>query len=136
MDRLILLAHLAGQRIQIRLAGRRLLKCQLTTADVACIKEPQCQVGRCLRRTRDGLAHLQGALEALVLDLDAFERNLDRAVREAMTAGAGLAFLHSHPFPGWQGMSPDDVRAEEKLAAATSALPFGGCRCSAVRRRS
>ncbi len=52
-----------------------------------------------------------------------------RALGEAMKAGAGLAFLHSHPAPDWQGMSLDDVRAEEGHAAATkgaTGLPFVG----------
>lgn len=46
----------------------------------------------------------------------------ERACREAMRGQSGIAFLHSHPFPGWQGMSSDDVRAEEKMAGATAAL--------------
>jgi molybdopterin-synthase adenylyltransferase len=52
-----------------------------------------------------------------------------RALGEAMAAGAGLAFLHSHPAPGWQGMSPDDVRAEDGHAAAAkgaTGLPLVG----------
>lgn len=40
----------------------------------------------------------------------------------AVKNGCGIAFLHSHPFPGWQGMSPDDVVAEQKIASATDAL--------------
>jgi molybdopterin-synthase adenylyltransferase len=53
----------------------------------------------------------------------------ERAVSEAAKAGAGLAFLHSHPAPGWQDMSPDDVRAEETHAPAVTGatgLPFVG----------
>ncbi len=46
----------------------------------------------------------------------------ERAVQEAMAGGYGLAFLHSHPFPGWQGMSPDDVIAETKMASSVEAL--------------
>ena len=37
---------------------------------------------------------------------------------EAVNLGAGLAFLHSHPGPGWQDMSADDIRAEQEHAAA------------------
>lgn len=52
-----------------------------------------------------------------------------RALAEAMKENAGLVFIHSHPFPGWQGMSPDDILAEEGHAAATKAatgLPLIG----------
>jgi hypothetical protein len=55
-----------------------------------------------------------------------FERALDCA----MTEGAGLAFLHSHPVgSGWQGMSADDVAAESGMAAQTlvaTGLPIVG----------
>lgn len=48
-----------------------------------------------------------------------FERALDAAVR----AGCGIALMHSHPAGrGWQRMSPDDVRAERKLASAADAV--------------
>jgi molybdopterin-synthase adenylyltransferase len=53
----------------------------------------------------------------------------ERAVSEAMRAGGGLAFLHSHPGPGWQDMSADDVRAEQLHAAqaqAATGLPLVG----------
>jgi molybdopterin-synthase adenylyltransferase len=53
----------------------------------------------------------------------------ERALSAANAANAGLAFLHSHPAPGWQDMSPDDVRAEERHAPAVSGatgLPFLG----------
>ena len=40
---------------------------------------------------------------------------LSRAIREAKRQGAGLAFLHSHPTRGWQGMSSDDVVAERDV---------------------
>ncbi len=52
-----------------------------------------------------------------------------RALGLAMKNGSGLALMHSHPYPGWQDMSPDDVRAEEGHAAATkgaTGLPFVG----------
>lgn len=41
----------------------------------------------------------------------------------------GLAFLHSHPGPGWQDMSRDDIAAERGHAAsarAATGLPFVG----------
>ncbi|MEO8393347.1 MAG: ThiF family adenylyltransferase [Chloroflexota bacterium] len=53
----------------------------------------------------------------------------DRALGEAIKASAGLAFMHSHLTPGWQGMSHDDIVAEEGHAAAVkgaTGLPFIG----------
>jgi hypothetical protein len=53
----------------------------------------------------------------------------ERAVAEAAAENAGLAFLHSHLGPGWQGMSDDDVRAEKTHAAAAkgaAGLPLVG----------
>lgn len=47
---------------------------------------------------------------------------LQRALTEALQAGAGLAFLHSHPFPGFQYMSDDDISAETRIARAACAL--------------
>lgn len=41
---------------------------------------------------------------------------LERVCQEALAGGYGVAFLHSHPHPGWQGMSDDDVRAETRMA--------------------
>lgn len=46
----------------------------------------------------------------------------ERACSEAMKAECGIAFLHSHPAPAWQGMSDDDIAAEMKIAGATAAL--------------
>lgn len=40
----------------------------------------------------------------------------------ASQPGCGIAFMHSHLGPGWQGMSDDDVRAELKIASATAGL--------------
>ena len=54
-----------------------------------------------------------------------FERVLGIARKEE----AGIAFLHSHPSPGWQGMSTDDIAAEMGHAAAALAsteLPLVG----------
>lgn len=55
---------------------------------------------------------------------------LERALSEAATEGAGLAMLHSHPRgKGWQGLSRDDVAAEQGNAGAVfgaTGLPFVG----------
>ncbi len=53
----------------------------------------------------------------------------ERALNIAMKRKEGLVFLHSHPFPGWQGMSEDDVVAENRMSPATKAatgLPLLG----------
>lgn len=53
----------------------------------------------------------------------------ERAIGEAIDAGAGLAFMHSHGGPGWQGMSDDDVAAElnhAPAAFAATGLPLVG----------
>ena len=49
-------------------------------------------------------------------------RYLERACATAMERQSGVAFLHSHPSPGWQGMSRDDTEAERKMAGAVLAL--------------
>ena len=46
-------------------------------------------------------------------------RYLERAIAEAAASGAGLTLMHSHPLGrGWQGMSRDDVAAEQGNAGA------------------
>lgn len=58
-----------------------------------------------------------------------FPQYFERALHEARAVSAGLAFMHSHPGPGWQGMSDDDVGAERGHAAATmgaTGLPLVG----------
>lgn len=45
-----------------------------------------------------------------------------RATALAMKRKMGLCFLHSHPFPGWQGMSSDDIKAESKMAPTVLTL--------------
>src|SRR5690242_17124444 len=57
------------------------------------------------------------------------QQYLERACRLALHEGLGLAFLHSHPCPGWQNMSWDDVVAERRIAGpamALTALPVVG----------
>lgn len=54
---------------------------------------------------------------------------LDHITRAALDKRAGIVFLHSHPYPGWQGMSHDDVVTERKLAPmtfGTTELPLLG----------
>ena len=54
---------------------------------------------------------------------------LARSLDLAVARGAGLAFMHSHPSPGWQGMSEPDVVAERnRLAypAGATGLPLVG----------
>ena len=54
---------------------------------------------------------------------------LSRAINQAIQEKAGLAFMHSHPTDGWQGMSEIDIIAERDFlsspALATS-LPLIG----------
>lgn len=40
-----------------------------------------------------------------------------RSIAHARSKGAGLAFMHSHPGHGWQGMSKPDVEAERDILA-------------------
>lgn len=54
---------------------------------------------------------------------------LGRAIRHALDNDAGLAFLHSHPGPGWQEMSQTDIIAERDILAypaAATRLPLVG----------
>ena len=54
---------------------------------------------------------------------------LARTVKIAREKKAGLAFMHSHPGPGWQGMSGADVDAERDVLAypaGATGLPFVG----------
>lgn len=46
----------------------------------------------------------------------------ERVCSVALEKKCGIAFLHSHPFPGWQGMSEDDIVAELKMAGAVDSL--------------
>jgi molybdopterin-synthase adenylyltransferase len=56
-------------------------------------------------------------------------RYFERALGEALVAGAGLAFMHSHPGPGWQNMSSHDKATELQMAGAAlgaTGLPLVG----------
>jgi molybdopterin-synthase adenylyltransferase len=74
-----------------------------------------------LPRAGDRHVHKNASFEPVF-----FERTLSEAAAE----GAGLALMHSHPRGiGWQGMSLDDVRAEQGNAGAVfgaTQLPFVG----------
>ena len=50
-----------------------------------------------------------------------YPQYLDRVLAE-VPEGSGIAFLHGHPAPGWQGMSSDDIVAERDRLAG----PVGG----------
>lgn len=47
---------------------------------------------------------------------------LGRVLQLAQERGAGVAFLHSHPTTGWQGMSSDDVETERRQAVTVKAV--------------
>jgi len=47
-----------------------------------------------------------------------YPQYLERALKFARDRNEGLVFCHSHPAPGWQGMSLDDVIAERRMAPA------------------
>ena len=54
---------------------------------------------------------------------------LARAMKIALQKKAGLAFMHSHPSGGWQGMSAADVEAERDVLAypaGATGLPLVG----------
>ncbi len=87
-----------------------------------------------------GETRLTALIERLILPREG-ERNVhgnasfepgyfERALAEAAALGGGLALLHSHPLGrGWQGMSRDDVVAEQSHAPAVfgaTGLPFIG----------
>jgi molybdopterin/thiamine biosynthesis adenylyltransferase len=73
-----------------------------------------------------------GILSQIILPHDG-ERNVhgnvgflpvyfERVLRTATERGEGIAFLHSHPTDGWQGMSQDDVIAETRLAPSVDGM--------------
>ena len=54
---------------------------------------------------------------------------LARAIRIALDKKSGLAFMHSHPSSGWQGMSDADIEAERDAIAypaGATGLPLVG----------
>lgn len=88
----------------------------------------------------NGKERTTAILQELILPLDG-ERELhgnvsftaaylERALSVAAKSKCGLAFLHSHVGPGWQGMSDDDVVAEKNRIApgalAVTGFPLVG----------
>jgi molybdopterin-synthase adenylyltransferase len=54
---------------------------------------------------------------------------LGRAIQAATERRAGIVFLHSHPAPGWQDMSEDDISTERRQAITakpTTDMPLVG----------
>lgn len=53
----------------------------------------------------------------------------ERVLKIASERKEGIVFLHSHPYPGWQGMSRDDITAETRMSPsvfASTGLPLLG----------
>jgi molybdopterin-synthase adenylyltransferase len=86
-----------------------------------------------------GASRETGLLQRLILPMDgerrvhgnaSFSSNyFERVMGIARRADAGIALLHSHPAPGWQEMSQDDIKAEQGHAAsvlASTGLPLVG----------
>ena len=80
-----------------------------------------------LWRPGDGCNRYTGLLGEVVLPRDG-DRDLhgnvtvqggylNRVVDRALAASAGVAVLHSHPGPGWQGLSPTDDHTERNIVA-------------------
>ncbi len=62
-------------------------------------------------------------------NVELHDQFLLRALAEATRRKCGLALFHSHPVPGWQGLSRDDWDTEAGMAGAVSAatgLPLVG----------
>jgi molybdopterin/thiamine biosynthesis adenylyltransferase len=54
--------------------------------------------------------------------VDIMPEYFKRVCRIAAEEQSGLALSHSHPYPGWQGMSKDDLRAESGYAPTVLTL--------------
>ena len=92
-----------------------------------------------LWRPSTGASRTTGVVTELILPLRG-ERNLHgnvsfepqylaRAARKACQTNSGVAFMHSHPSPGWQAMSKADIVAErDRIAppARAARLPLLG----------
>ncbi len=110
----LLLQHLREQQVQEDLCfalWRPSTGTERQTALISQILPPE-----------NGERHLHGNVS--------FEADyLARAIRSAYSKRAGLALMHSHPSPGWQSMSHEDIIAErDRIAAPARAcgLPLVG----------
>lgn len=88
-----------------------------------------------LWRPSTGQRRMTGVITELILPLNgdrikhgnvSFEAQyLARVTRLACESKSGVAFMHSHPYPGWQDMSKLDVVAErDRIAPAARAARF------------
>ena len=89
--------------------------------------EPQEDLCFALWRPSTGKERLTGLIDRIILP-ETGERSLhrnasfkpcylSRAIELARVENAGLAFMHSHPGTGWQGLSHTDVNAERDAIA-------------------
>jgi len=97
-----------------------------------CFRQNDRQEDLCfaLWRPSTGASRTTGIVTELLLPLDgerklhgnvSFEPHyLGRAARRACQTSTGVAFMHSHPNPGWQAMSEADVLAERDRIAPPS----------------
>ena len=76
--------------------------------------------------TSSGSKRFTGILRSIILPMEG-EREVhgnvsfssqyfERALQIASERNEGLALIHSHLGPGWQGMSPDDIVAEKRIS--------------------
>jgi molybdopterin/thiamine biosynthesis adenylyltransferase len=79
-----------------------------------------------------GLERFTGIIDEIILPEEA-DRQIhgnvsfnpcyyERALLLAKQKNKGVAFLHSHPGPGYQGMSNDDIKAETQMAGAVKSV--------------
>lgn len=112
-----------------RVVIREALHRQLAKHLLSGFQRGNCQEEACLAlwRRGEGLKRYTAILGEVVLP-KAGDRNLhgtvtvrtgylNRVVDHALREGAGVAVLHSHPGPGWQGMSGVDHDTESKVVA-------------------
>lgn len=62
-------------------------------------------------------------------NVEFFPQYWDRVCSIALSKGYGICFMHSHPYPGWQRMSNDDMDAESMLSPrcfGTTEMPLVG----------